>query len=1082
MVVALGLLLMLCPLALRAQVTNGTILGTVTDKTGARVPGANVTARNLETGVSSAVSSDPAGLYRASSLAPGKYELQVTANGFKTGIAGPIELNVGQDKVVDFALELGKVSETVDVTTGVPTVETTDTTLAWLVGQKQVEDLPLNGRNITQLMLLAPGIQPIPKESTEGAATSVPFGFGSPTRFSVAGGRPQGQLFLLDGTDTAGVWGNGTGLNLAGNSLGVDGIAEFQALTNTYDALYGGNGGVINAVLRSGTNQLHGSAYEYNRNAALDARNEFNVSTTGNLPFNRNQFGGTLGGPIVKDSTFFFVNYEEVNQNLTQPFATQVPDANFRNGYLPCYETFGAVCDPSTGLAYVGIAPGIASYLKTYPVANGSEIMANGLPTGTANSEVNLNQPVAEHYGLIKLSRVLSKTDNLDLSYLIDDGNLTVFENPTLEDHNAQRNQYFTAEERKILSPNLLNVAHFSYARSYIDVNSDYNPDLNIVPGSGFNGTIGVAGLTNIGGADTAEEALNRYTFRDQVSYVHGRNSIQAGMEVVRHGIDVSIPIINGGAVVYESLGLLGLPIQSFQAFLQNIPLIFEGVPLTADDSRRDIRHTNLSPYVQDKFQVSPNLTINAGLRYDFETNPIETHGKLYNLINPLTDTGFSHVPHAFATNITKYNLEPRVGFAWDPRGDHKTSVRGGFGIFDDLPLEMQVAISYLFNAPIYNIEEILLPTIPNPFGAGGILSDQATGPQLTAYKSKMNDYIMQYNLVVQHDLGANTVATVGYVGSKANHLFIGEETNGCNPTGVLPNGLYQRGTDPTYASTCTYPNPNVGSIVDRYPVGSSNYNSLQLSLDRGVGKYAQFRAAYTWSKCLDIGSYYTGNDSIGPNGATAGLQAGALASSTRNIDYGPCDYDLRQNFTGNTVIQLPWHGNRFKDGWQVTAIATLLTGTPFSVYDGFDDANVGQNGAANNAERPDLVPGKSNNPTGRRPGDGTYYSWYDTSAFVAEPSGIFGDLGRNTLTAPGFRDLDMGVEKATKISEGKVLQLRAEAFNILNHTNFGFPNAQLYTGPGAMDGTAGLLESGSAGTGGTGYERQIQLSAKFTF
>jgi hypothetical protein len=270
--------------------------------------------------------------------------------------------------------------------------------------------------------------------------------------------------------------------------------------------------------------------------------------------------------------------------------------------------------------------------------------------------------------------------------------------------------------------------------------------------------------------------------------------------------------------------------------------------------------------------------------------------------------------------------------------------------------------------------------------------------------------------------------------------------------------------------------------VVDRYPVGSSNYNSLELSLDRGIGKYAQFRASYTWSKCLDVGSYYTGNDSIGPNGATAGLQSGALASSTSNIDYGPCDYDLRQNFTGNTVIQLPFKGNRFKDGWQITAITTLLTGTPFSVYDGYDVANVGQNGAANDAERPDLVPGKSNNPTGRRAGDGTYYSWFDTSAFTPQPDGIFGDLGRNTLTAPGFKDVDMGIEKATKISEGKVIQLRAEAFNILNHTNFGFPNAQLYNGPGSTSGTAGLIESGSAGTGGTGYERQIQLSAKFTF
>ena len=284
--IALSVALLFPTLALSQQ-TTGTILGTVTDTQGARVPGAKVTLRNLATGLSIDTVSNSQGLYQVATLPIGQYQIETSSNGFKTANVGPVTLNVGQNKIVDFSLETGSVTQVVNVTSGVPTVDTTDTSISWLVGAQQIEDLPLNGRNVTQLILLAPGIQPIPK-TTEVVSTLVPIGFGNPTRFSVAGGRPQGQLFLLDGTDTAGVWGNGTGVNLAGSSLGVDGIAEFQALTNTYDATFGGNGGVVNAALRAGTNNLHGSVYEYVRNSALDTRNGFAPTK---LPFTRNSLG-----------------------------------------------------------------------------------------------------------------------------------------------------------------------------------------------------------------------------------------------------------------------------------------------------------------------------------------------------------------------------------------------------------------------------------------------------------------------------------------------------------------------------------------------------------------------------------------------------------------------------------------------------------------------------------------------------------------------------------------------------------------------------------------------------------------------
>jgi hypothetical protein len=1041
--------------ASRAQISTATILGTVSDSQGAMLADAKILITNTETGTSTTTATNKDGAYTAASLLIGSYKVEAQKEGFKTSVRGPIVLTVGENAVVRLTLAVGQVSETVEVAADVSTVETSSSAVGFLVGQEQVRELPLNGRNFIQLTLLTPGIQPVPQENTEGASTLVPFGFGSPQRFSVAGGRPQGELFLIDGTDTAGVWGNGTGANLVGTTLGVDGIAEFEVLTNTYTAQYGGNGAVVNAAIRSGTNTYHGSAYEFARNSAMDARNYFDP-TTGALPFSRNQFGGTFGGPIKQNKTFFFGNYEGLWQSLTVPVTTIVPDQNFRNGMLPCAQTVGLTCDPTTGLANVGISPGIASYLGAFPMPTGSE-----LGNGSAFNTEGLSQPLHENYGVVRVDHNLSSSDSLFGSYEFDAAKLTALPNPAITDDDTQRNQYLTFEERKVISPTILNVGHFSYVRSNIDVQTRNNPNLLVVPGSGIQGNIGVLGLNSIGGNDTAKELVNRFTFRDQLSWVKGRHSVQLGMEVVRHYIHADIPIVNGGNVVYLPLG----PESSFQAFLQNQPFVFVGVPTDANNSTRDMRHTNLSPYIQDKFQLNPRFVVNLGLRYDFETNPVEKNNLLYNLINPATDTGFTHVSQAFAHNVTKWNFEPRVGFAWDVFGNGKTSLRGGFGAFADMPLEMQVIIAYLFNPPVYNVTEIVFPTIPDPFGTGTTVGLPGGGQQ-TQYNPKMNDYIMEYNLNVQHELLPHTVLTLGYVGSRANHLFIGQETNPCLPTQVLPDGTIFR--DPSVP--CTPTNPNLSNIVDRFAVGTSNYNSLQMALDRGFGKNIQFRTAYTYSKCLDYGSYYTGNDSIGPNGQTAGLQAGNLANTKRNIDYGPCDFDLRHNWTSNLIWQLPFHGSRLKDGWQLSLITSVHSGTPYSVYDGIDQANVGAGGAAANAERPDLVPGASNNPTGiRKTSLGVF--GFEPSAFQLQTAGFFGNLGRNTLVASGVRDIDFSLAKNTKITERTSAQLRLDIFNLANHTNFGFPNASL---------AAGAAEGQITSTATT--SRQLQLSAKFIF
>jgi len=1061
--------LMLAITPAQAQISTANITGVVSDMQNARLPGVEIVVANNATGFTTTVGTDAQGIYSVPSLPIGSYSVKANRQGFKTTLRNPVVLTVGRDAVVDFTMGVGEVSEEVKVTADVPQVETSNSSVGWLVGQQQVRELPLNGRNLAQLTLLTPGVQPVAQENTEGASTLVPFGFGSPQRFSVAGGRPQGQLFLVDGTDTAGVWGNGSGSNLVGTTLGVDAIAEFEVLTNTYTSQYGGNGAVVNAALRSGTNDLHGSAYEFARNSAMDARNYFDPAS-GPLPFSRNQFGGALGGPIKKNSTFYFVNYEGLRQKLAVPVITNVPDANFRNGFLPCAQAFGVPCDPATGLANVGVNPNIRGYLNTFPLPNGT-VFGNG----TALNVSNLNHPVSENYGVIKIDHTLSNSDALTFSYTIDDASLQSHPNTVLTDDDTQRNQYFTVEERKVISSTLLNVAHLSYVRSNINVATQNVPALSLFNGSQFPGTIGVTGLSSIGGNDNSREVLNRFTLRDQVSWTKGRHSLALGMEVVRHALAAEIPIINGGTVVYNGFG----PLTAFQNFLTNTPLAFAGVPFNASDSLRHIRHWNYSPYVQDKFQVTKRLTLNAGLRYDFESNPTETDNKLFNLVNPLTDTGFTRVPHAFASNPTKWNLEPRIGFAWDPFGDQKTSVRGGFGMFADLPLEMQVEIAYMFNPPVYNVETILFPTIPNPFSGGGInATGKPGGAQLTDYNTNKNDYIMQYNLNVQRELFKNTIVTVGYVGSKANHLYIGQETNACLPTQVLGDGTIVR----NYANSaaCAVPNPALSNTVIRFPVGTSNYNSLQFSVDRTLSRIAQFRSAYTYSKCLDFGSYYTGNDSIGPNGQTFGLQTGSLANANKNVDYGPCDFDLRHNWTNNLIVNLPFTGNRLKEGWQVSTILNLHSGTPYSVFDAIDRANVGQAGAASNGERPNLAGGATANPVGIRVTPGGVFG-YDPSAFVLQGAGVFGNLGRNTLTGPGVFTTDLSLSKNTKLTERTNLQLRADAFNVTNHTNFGFPSAALFTGVDAIGNGIRNPGAGLITTTAT-TSRQLQLSAKFTF
>ena len=441
----------LCLANVYGQATTATILGTVIDSSGAAIPGATVQVRNTGTGQTQEVQTDAQGRYRIPELGLGEYEIHASKEGFSTAVRTGVPLTVGSQTVVDFSLNIGQQQQTVTVEGAVSEVETTSAAVSNLVEQTQMRELPLNGRNFGELILLAPGVQAV------AAGTSF---YGKTDNYSIAGSRPEGQAFLLDDVNVSGFWNHGTGSGALGTQLGLDAISEFQTLTNTYSAQFGGSGSVINAVTRSGTNSFHGSAYEFLRNSALDARNFFDPQNI--APFRRNQFGGTFGGPIKKNKMFFFVNYEGLRQLLGETQVAFVPDANAHQGLLPCASAPGAPCG-ANGLANVGVSPNVASTLALFPIPT------NEIGGGIGSLTEVASQIGHENYLLARFDYSISTNDSLFMRYVRDTANLVEpFSGssiPLWPETDVTANHYATIEERHIISPTLINIARISFIR-----------------------------------------------------------------------------------------------------------------------------------------------------------------------------------------------------------------------------------------------------------------------------------------------------------------------------------------------------------------------------------------------------------------------------------------------------------------------------------------------------------------------------------------------------------------------------------------------------------------------------------------
>ncbi|HEY3131348.1 MAG TPA: TonB-dependent receptor [Acidobacteriota bacterium] len=1029
-----------------AQSVGASLRGTITDPSGAVVPGAQITVRNVGTGASQELLSDDAGRYHVPLLPSGDYELSVSAPGFKAVAGRGIHLAVGQDAIVDVKLELGEISTKVvlDVTGIYPHINLTSGGVSGLVDDKQIRDLPLNGRSFQQLALLQTGV------SAALAAGNDVVGGRTP-KISINGARPEQNNFLLDGTDINNVY-NKTPGSVAGVLLGVDGVLEFQVLTNAYSAEFGRSaGGVINAVTRSGSNKLHGSLFEFHRNSALDAKNFFDDPRQPIPAFKRNQFGGTLGGPIRRDQTFFFAAYEGLIERLGITGVTAVPDANARRGILPAPTS----SDP-TRTRTITLHSAIPVYLDTlFPLPNG-----HTLGGGAAEYLFSLSQPTDEHFLQGRIDHRFTDNDSLWGRYTFDNGKVNrqpTNKPPIAFTKERSRNQYLTLDYAHTYSANLLNTARFGFNRSTQEADNqrtiDIPPSLSWVPGEPF-GYLTIAGLVTEMAGDfrlPRLDRLNNFQWGDTIFLTAGRHSAKFGAQAQRIQFNQNTVSQRGGIVNFANL----------ESFLQGTAISVDVALPGLVDPIRGYRQSLFAFFAQDDFKVRSNLMLNLGLRYEFATVPTEVNGKISNLRN-VSDSKVT-VGDPWHSNPSLLNFAPRIGLAWDPFGDAKTSVRAGFGIFHDEILPKYYFFSGSLNPPFTTRTSIPTPPFPNV-----VANFDPTKPiqaQLqTVNFDLQSSYMMQFNLSVQRELAGDVDVTVGYVGARGNHLVRLGDANLAPETIVDGKKVYR--------PELKRRNPNFTGIWQRVTDAQSFYHSLQLSGIKRLSHGLRAQASYTFSRSVDDSSGINSQD------FDSVVQYG-LDWYDRTIDRGLSAFHVKHNLTFNWTYDLPFaqslsgFGGLLLKGWQLNNITSIRSGTPFTVRLGFNRSGNLNTTSFSMNERPNLKSGQSNNPILGGPDH-----YFDVNAFELPPVNQRGNLGRDTLIGPGTVAVDAALSKSFKLGEDRALQFRTEIFNLPNRTNFAVPSGRVVftNAAAAIAPTAGRITSTVT------TSRQIQFGLKLTF
>lgn len=1050
-----------------AQVTTGAISGSVTDSTGAVLPGAKVVIANEETGITRTVQSDASGRYSAPSLGLGTYKITATVEGFNAQVRSGIVLTLGRDAAVNFQLQVGAVTQSVEVTGEAPLVSTVGGGLGENIESHAISELPLNGRDIVQLFTLQPGSVNYTDYGDQGGRGEV-----GGKILSIGGNRATTNTFLMDGVLVESS-SQKTPAGTSGSLLGVDGSREFKVETNAFGAQFGrSSGGVFNIATKGGTNRLHGTAFEFFRNDKLDAAKwEDNAFGGDKPPLRRNQYGFSLGGPVKKDKTFYFGNLEKFTERRGSTIISKTFSASLRQGLVP---------NATTGVVtQVPINPVVLPYLQdlnVWPLPNG-DIHRDG----TGDYTFSFSQPTDDTYLQTRGDHQISEKDSLFGRYQYLNSKQTqpgsVPESfPGYTDTFTAHDHFLTIQETRIFSPALLNAFRIAFTRVRTlesPKNPQINPALFFVPTVPQLGAIAVSSVTTVGRGDSGGGfATNSFQYVDDATYTKGRHSIKFGMHWDHVQFNGSLPGRDAGDWNFTSV----------VNFFNANPSRFRGtIALGFKDPDRSMRENIIGLYAQDDFRMNSRITWNLGLRYEFITVPTERHNRLGIIrgdINKILQASVNDISTGspWFDNPSLKNFAPRLGFAWDVSGNGRTAVRGGFGLFYN-QFDQAWVHTLLFRMPPFLAEVQASSNVPFP-NIFALCSNQSpffpTDPRCVGRPAPdmppshfSTPYVMQYNLNIQRELGRNTVLTAGYAGSRGVHLAAVSDVN--QATGQIIN-------DRLVFPATSRPNRNFDDIRYRYPGASSFYNSLQVSLNRRFGQGLQLLTSYTYSKNIDdISGNQTASDTnAGVNWVTYYNNISLYRSLSA--------FDIRNTLSVSGTYELPiGPGKRFASGisgvtkhllagWQMGGILTVANGVPGSITDASRLTGIGIR-----QEFPDLLPGASNNP--KRPGNPQQY--FDVSNFRVPPDRTLGTLGRNTLTLPGRATLDFTLSKNTKLAGGENapnLQFRFEAFNLTNRVNYGIPRLNLFDSQGRLQGTAGQI------TSTTGTSRQIQLGLKLVF
>lgn len=1120
-------------LELHSQVAGGTISGTISDSGGSMIPGAHVTITNTGTRVAHEVVTNAQGFYLLPNLLPGTYESKFSAPGFKTEVRGGITINVGATVNLNVTLSVGTAMETVRVESEAPAVETSTSDISAVVNATTVRELPLNGRSWTDLAQLQPGVAAIQTQPSFSAGTDRGNrGFGQ--QLTISGARPQQNNYRLDGV-SLNDYANGAPGSVLGGNLGVDAIQEFSVLTTNYSADYGKtSGGVVNAITRSGTDDWHGSGYEFVRNSALDAKNFFDVGT---IPsFKRNQFGGALGGKIKKDKTFFFGDYEGIRQSKGISNLTVVPSQNARNGLL-CSNPAGASSPCVT--TQIAVDPNAAAFFTFWHLPNGP-MLGNG---DTGEYTFSGQQIVSENFFTVRLDHRFSDKDSIFGTYMYDH---TTYSSPDglndVEFGTTTARQFASIEETHTFSAMFTNSIRIGGNHEPVRNNESLraiNPDATRtdlgVGRAGFQGRTApqviITGVTpftgGVGGSPTYFYHWHSIQAYDDAFYVHGKHSIRFGGAIERMLLNESAATDANGIWRFGALADFDQTTGQFlgSTFLQNNPLKFQG-GIASTLSPRNLHQTLYGAYLQDDWHFKPSLTLNLGLRYEMTTVVRETSGKLSNL--PTLDAATPKLGNPFFPNPTLKNFEPRFGFAWDVFHNGKTAVRGGIGIFDVQPMPYQFILLTNQAYPFFSYTVVNNPQAGDfpSFGASQPTQFPVNSLRATYILKPKRNYVYEWNLNIQQQITPSLAGMIAYVGSRGVHQpFRVDESNLTLPTktqygyvwprvDVLGN-LYSaqcnqtdpNGSDPSNCAPPSTINSNFGSVRAMFYEGMSYYNALELQLSKRMSRGFQVQGTYTWSKSIDTSSATTAGDAFGNS-------LSSLPWFDLRLNRGLSDFNVGRVLVVNGTWELP--GSKLTSaparaalgGWELGLIFTASDGQPFTPTwgtgadplfsqssDDWDVVNRLRGAGCNNP----VNPGNPNNylklncfavPTA--PNQAFWNQYCDP----APPSlggplaagdlrcfNLRGNAGRNSVIGPGLTSLDFSVYKNNiirRISERFNVQFRAEIFNILNHPNFAPPttpdNTDIFDGTGTPTGVAGLLSRT------TTTAREIQFAVKVTF